>query len=73
MTPKREMGDNSPEMVISGLKVLIPPEMVKFTKKPIFQPKTRFGLNSPKIPMNFALPGRLSQLRAEMCTFSDFS
>ena len=72
MTPKREMGDNSPEIVISGQKVLISPEMMKFTKKPIIQPKTRFGLNSPKIPMKIALPGRHSQLRAEMCAFSHF-
>ena len=52
--------------------LLISPEIVKFTKKPIFQPKTRFGLNLPKIPMKIALPGRLSQLRAEMCAFSNF-
>ena len=31
MTPKRENGDNSPEMVILGQKVLISLEIVKFT------------------------------------------
>ena len=49
------------------------PEMMKFTKKPTFQPKTCFGPKMPKIPMKIALPGRLSQLRAEMYAFSHFS
>ena len=43
MTPKREMGVNSPEIVISGQKVLIPPEMEEFTENQYFSPKRVSG------------------------------